>query len=211
MVGKTGPQSAQRRHRDQEVAELQRPQGQHDRSAHQRPLPEAILFDRDDTLIADVPYNGDPDLVAPMPGALSGLERIRALGIPVGVVSNQSGIGRGILTRAQVEAVNARVEQLLGPFDVWEICPHRAEDRCPCRKPAPRMLVDACSTLGVAPRRTVFIGDIGADVQAAAAAGCTGILVPTAVTLQTEVDAAAHVAVDLAAAIDLCLDEGGRS
>src|SRR5699024_4168915 len=154
----------------------------------------------DDTLIADGPYNGDPGLVVPMPGALTGLARIRSHGIPVGAVSNQAGIGRGIRTHDHVTAVHTRVEQRLRPHDGWQLCPHTAQDRCLCREPQPRMLVDACRRLGVEPRRTVFIGDIGADVQAAAAAGCTGVLVPTAVTLQAEVEAAAHVAEDLTAA-----------
>jgi HAD superfamily hydrolase (TIGR01662 family) len=68
-----------------------------------------VLFDRDGTLIVDVPYNGDPARVVPMPGARAALDRLRAAGVRVGVVSNQSGIARGLLTRAQVEAVNARM------------------------------------------------------------------------------------------------------
>lgn len=78
----------------------------------------AVLFDRDDTLIVDVPYNGNPEAVRTMPTAAITLHHLRILGIAVGVVSNQSGIARGLLTHAQVERVNARVERLLGPFDV---------------------------------------------------------------------------------------------
>jgi len=69
----------------------------------------AVLFDRDGTLIRDVPYNGDPNLVEPMPHARDVLQTLRSMGIAVGVVSNQSGIGRGILTTEQVAAVNLRV------------------------------------------------------------------------------------------------------
>ena len=75
-----------------------------------------------------------------------------------------SGVARGLITPRQVEAVNARVEELLGPFDAWVWCPHAARDRCACRKPRPGMVLEAARRLGVAPRDCVLIGDIGADV-----------------------------------------------
>lgn len=165
--------------------------------------PRAILFDRDGTLVVDVPYNGAPERVQPFPGTARVLSRLRNSGIRTGVVSNQSGIARGLLTRAQVDAVNARVEELLGPFDVWEVCPHGPGDGCACRKPLPGMVLSACSRLGLEPAEVGMVGDIGADVQAAAAAGVRAVLVPTPVTLPGEVAAAPLVAPDLAAAVSL--------
>jgi len=170
-----------------------------------RTLPLAVLFDRDGTLVVDVPYNGDPDLVRPMPGALEAVAAVRTAGLPVGVVSNQSGIARGIVTRAQVDAVNARVDELFGGFDTWQVCPHGADEGCVCRKPAPGMVLWAAAALGVDPERTVVIGDIGADVGAAHAAGATAVLVPTATTRQEEVWAADAVADDLPAAVRIAL------
>ena len=167
--------------------------------------PEAVLLDRDGTLVADVPYNGDPSLVTPVPGAREAVERLRAAGIPTGVVSNQSGIARGVLTAAQVDAVNRRVEELLGPLGPWAVCPHGPDDGCRCRKPAPGLVLRAAATLGVDPARVAVIGDIGADVEAARAAGARGVLVPTAVTRPEEVAAAPEVASDLAGAVDLLL------
>ncbi|MHA6625088.1 D-glycero-alpha-D-manno-heptose-1,7-bisphosphate 7-phosphatase [Pseudonocardia sichuanensis] len=164
-------------------------------------MPEAVLFDRDGTLVVDVPYNGDPDRVRPVPGAAAALHLLRAAGIPVGVVSNQSGIARGILTTAQVDAVNRRVDELLGPFAVWQVCPHGPDDGCPCRKPRPGMVLAAAHALGVDPGATAVIGDIGADVRAAAAAGAAAVLVPTPVTRPEEVAAAPVVRVDLDAAV----------
>ncbi len=102
------------------------------------PRPAAVLFDRDGTLVVDVPYNGDPDRVALRPGAREAVERLRRAGIPTGVVSNQSGIARGLLTEREMHAVNARVEDLLGPLGPWTYCPHGPEDGCGCRKPACR-------------------------------------------------------------------------
>jgi HAD superfamily hydrolase (TIGR01662 family) len=167
-----------------------------------RGLPDLVLFDRDGTLVHDFPYNGNPDWVRPVDGAKEALDRLRARGVQVGVVSNQSGVARGLITTDQVEACNARLAELLGPFDVIRYCPHGPDDGCSCRKPAPGMVKDACAELGVDPARCVVVGDIGGDVDAATAAGAVGILVPTPVTRKSEVAAAAHRADTLAAAVD---------
>jgi histidinol-phosphate phosphatase family protein len=169
------------------------------------PLPEAVLFDRDGTLVGDVPYNGDPDRVRPMPGAREALDRLRAAGVAIGVVSNQSGIARGLVTADEVAAVNARVEALLGPFGTWAVCPHGPDDGCACRKPQPGLVVRAAAALGADPRRCVVVGDIGSDVDAGRAAGARGILVPTPLTRAEEVAAAPELAPDLAAIADLLL------
>jgi HAD superfamily hydrolase (TIGR01662 family) len=169
--------------------------------------PEAVLFDRDGTLVLDVPYNSDPDRVEVAPGAREALDRLRATGMRVGVVSNQSGIGRGLLTHEQLDAVNRRVEELLGPFEVWAVCPHAPDQGCACRKPSPGLILDAARTLGVASSRCVVIGDIGSDVEAAQAAGARAILVPNGKTRREEVAAAREVATSLADAVDRLLEE----
>jgi len=174
----------------------------HRRAEPWRGLPDLVLFDRDGTLVVDVPYNGDPAKVAPVPGAREALDRLRRLGVRTGVVTNQSGIGSGRITADQADAVNARVEELLGPFDVWQVCPHARDEGCDCRKPAPGMVKAGCAALGVLPERCVVIGDIGSDVEAAQAAGAAAVLVPTPVTRAEEVRAADHVAPTLAAAVD---------
>jgi HAD superfamily hydrolase (TIGR01662 family) len=167
--------------------------------------PEAVLFDRDGTLVLDVPYNSDPERVEPAPGAREALDRLRAAGIRVGVVSNQSGIGRGLLTREQVDAVNRRVETLLGPMAVWAVCPHAPGEGCACRKPSPGLVLDAARTLRVDPRRCAVVGDIGSDIAAAEAAGARAILVPNGKTRREEVATAPEVAGSLADAVDRLL------
>ncbi|WP_439691532.1 HAD-IIIA family hydrolase [Curtobacterium sp. SP.BCo] len=162
-----------------------------------------LLFDRDDTLVIDVPYNADPHRVVPVPGARRAVERARAAGLAVGVVTNQSVVAKGLATRAQVDATNARVDELVGPFDVWCVCPHDAADDCACRKPRPGMVLDAARLLGIDPSELVVVGDIGADVGAASAAGAQGVLVPTARTLPAEVEAAGTVAATLDEAVGL--------
>jgi histidinol-phosphate phosphatase family protein len=172
-------------------------------SAPERPA--AVLLDRDGTLVADVPYNGDPERVHPLPGVRTALDRLRAAGVPLAVVSNQSGVARGLLRREEVDAVNARVEALLGPLGPWAVCLHGPGDGCSCRKPAPGLVLEAAAALGVDPARCAVIGDIGADVGAALAAGARPVLVPTAITRREEVLAAPELAPDLGAAVDLLL------
>ena len=170
--------------------------------------PDLVLFDRDGTIVHDVPYNAEPDAVRPVQDAREALDRLRHKGIRVGVVTNQSGVGRGLVAPEDLARVNDRVDDLLGPFDVWSQCVHAPEDGCACRKPAPGLVIDACSRLGVEPRRTVVVGDIGGDVAAAQAAGATGVLVPTTATRHEEVAAAPVVRPDLGSVVDDLL--GGR-
>jgi len=174
----------------------------HRRVAPWRGLPDLVLFDRDGTLVHDFPYNGDPAWVRPVEGAKQALDRLRARGVRVGVVSNQSGVARGLITRDDVDACNARLGELLGLFDTVQVCPHGPDDGCACRKPAPGMVKAACAELDVDPRRCVVVGDIGADVDAAAAAGAVGILVPTPVTRKSEVASAGRRARTVTEAVD---------
>ena len=169
------------------------------------PPPAAVLLDRDGTLIRDVPYNSRPELVQPLPGAVAATARLRAAGIRLGVVTNQAGVGRGLITRAQMEAVNQRVDELLGPFGSWAICPHDPADGCACRKPQPFLVQLAAAELGVDPADCVVIGDIGSDAAAAYAAGARAILVPAPATRPGEtagVPTAAGLAEAAAALLD---------
>ena len=165
--------------------------------------PRAILFDRDGTLVHDVPYNGDPSKVDPVDDAAEAVAAARAAGLAVGLISNQSGVARGLITLADVHGVNAELERAVGRFDTRQICPHAPDDGCACRKPAPGMVLAAARELGVRAQDCVVIGDIGADVDAARAAGAAAVLVPTAVTRDEEVAAAPVVASTLLDAVRL--------
>jgi histidinol-phosphate phosphatase family protein len=171
--------------------------------------PEAVLFDRDGTLIADVPYNGDPARVVPMPGAARALERLREAGLAVAVISNQSGVGRGLIEPAQVEAVNRRAGELLGGVGTFLYCPHGPDEGCECRKPAPGMVFEAAARLGVRPDRCAVIGDIAADVQAAQAAGAAAVLVPTPRTEAEDLRMAPRRASSVEEAVERLLAAGG--
>jgi histidinol-phosphate phosphatase family protein len=171
-------------------------------------LPDLVLLDRDGTIVEDVPYNGDPEKVRPVPGAREALERLRASGLRLAVVSNQSGVARGLLAPAQVRAVNDRVEELLGPFDGWFVCPHGEDEGCECRKPRPGLVCAACDAFGVDPATALVIGDIGSDAAAARAAGARSLLVPTPATRCDELGTADSRVRSLPVAVDLVL--GGR-
>ncbi|WP_079127163.1 D-glycero-alpha-D-manno-heptose-1,7-bisphosphate 7-phosphatase [Streptomyces sp. TP-A0874] len=173
-------------------------------------VPAAVLFDRDGTLIEDVPYNPDPERVRVLPGVSEALRLLRSVSIATGVVSNQSGIGRRLVTERQVRGVNERVEELLGPFDTWLYCPHRPEAGCRCRKPAPGLVLEATRRLGVAARDTVVVGDIAADTDAARAAGARAVLVPNAATRPAEIAAEPCTAPDVLTAVRRLLRGAAR-
>jgi D-glycero-D-manno-heptose 1,7-bisphosphate phosphatase len=167
--------------------------------------PEALLCDRDGTLIVDVPYNHDPARVEPLPGVADALQLARAAGLRVGVVTNQSGVARQLVSHEQLRRVNARVCELLGPFDVIVCCPHGEEDGCTCRKPRSGLVTMAAKILGVAPSACVMIGDTGADLAAAHGAGAIGMLVPNDATMPLELRGVAHLHADFASAVDAVL------
>jgi histidinol-phosphate phosphatase family protein len=174
-------------------------------AAPEPPQPEAVLLDRDGTLLFDVAYNGDPAKVAPMPGVLRALERLRSRGLRLAVISNQSGIGRGLIDAEQVSAVNRRAEELLGPVGPWLHCPHGPEQGCGCRKPKPGLVLEAAERLGISPDRCAVIGDIAADVQAAQAAGAAAVIVPTVRTEAEDVRMAPAAADSIEAAVERLL------
>lgn len=143
-------------------------------------LTGAVLFGRDGTLLQDVSCNGDPALVHPAAGIRAALTALRGAGLALGVVSNQPGVARGLIGRRQVEAVQARAEELLGPFDVWAVCPHGSHDGCTCHLPSPALVTAACRALGLPPTRVTVIASGDALVAAALAAGAHPIRVPEA-------------------------------
>jgi histidinol-phosphate phosphatase family protein len=180
---------------------------------HANPEPVlAVLLDRDDTLIEDGPFLNDPNGVRPLPGVPAALSRLRDRGLLIGVVTNQSGVARGLITMPQLAAVNSAVEAVIGPFDDWQVCVHGETDGCRCRKPQPGMVLAAAAELGVPPHRCVMIGDTGGDVKAARAAKAQAILIPTRRTRSAEVHDALlsphmRVAANLGDAVDLVLKE----
>ncbi len=149
-----------------------------------------ILLDRDGTIIFDRNYPHSPDQVELLPNAIAGLHEIVTLGYGLIVISNQSGIGRGIITVEQAESVNNRMRELLAAENITLAaiyhCPHHPDDHCNCRKPATGMIDLAVAEFGLKPSECYVIGDKCADIQLAENVHATGILVRTGYGAETE-------------------------
>ena len=174
----------------------------------------AAFLDRDGTIIAERNYITDPDDVLVLDGAAAGLRALRDAGYLLVVVTNQSGIARGLVTPAQYEAVNGRMVELLRTdgieLDGVYYCPHHPDytGPCPCRKPATGLHEQAARELGIDLTRSVYIGDKRSDVEPAESLGGTGILVRTGhgSAQASALPAGVAVAEDLAAAAALVED-----
>lgn len=139
----------------------------------------ALFLDRDGTLIVDVGYPRDPAQVALLPDAAATLAALPA-DLALVIVTNQSGLARGLITASEAVAVQAEVERQLAVHGVRfagvYVCPHSPEAGCRCRKPEPGMLLDAARDLELDLARSLMLGDKAADVEAGRAAGCGAAL-----------------------------------
>ena len=170
----------------------------------------AVFFDRDNTLIVGDGYLGDPEKVVLMEGAAAAVARARELGYATVVVSNQSGVARGMFDEEAVHAVNARMDEMLAEqnghavIDRHEFCPHHPEgtveryredsDR---RKPKAGMILQAAEALALDLSRSWLIGDAPRDIEAGKAAGCRAILfVPPGVAASPAASASSGVQPD---------------
>lgn len=184
----------------------------------------ALFIDRDGTIIADAHYLADPAGVRLLPGASAAIARANAIGMLVVIVTNQSGIARGLITPAQYEAVRERTEMLLARHgarvDATYHCPHwpATTGPCDCRKPGLGMYQQAAAEFGVSLERSAYIGDRWRDVQPAAATGGIGVLVPGVETPEPDIELArTHVsprsliARSLGEAVDIALSAIGHA
>jgi D-glycero-D-manno-heptose 1,7-bisphosphate phosphatase len=175
----------------------------------------AVFLDRDGTIIRDEHYLADPDGVVLLPGAGRAIQRLNKAELPVVVVTNQSGIARGMLNEAQFEQVTARLDQLLAAtgarIDATYMCPHHPDytGACECRKPGTLLYQRAARDLGLDLEGSWYIGDKLRDVSPARALGGHGILVPSADTPAEDISASRpdiHVASSLDAAVTFVIE-----
>lgn len=148
----------------------------------------AVFLDRDGVIIEDVHYLEKPEQVRLTPGAGAAVARLNAAGLPVVVVTNQSGVARGYFPVERVGEAHRRLDELLAEqgahVDRYYFCPHHPDGtvpafrvECDCRKPRPGMLHRAARDLGVDLDASYLIGDKVSDLEAGAAAGCRTLLV----------------------------------
>lgn len=148
------------------------------------PLRPAVFLDRDGTLMEEVHYCADPALVRLFPGTVDALRELRKAGFLLVIITNQSGIGRGLITVEQYEAVHAELLRQLGhpqaPLidGTWH-CPDAPPTPSPRRKPGPGMVLEAAEALGIDLSASWFIGDKAADVECGRRAGTRTVLVET--------------------------------
>ncbi|HEY7761305.1 MAG TPA: D-glycero-beta-D-manno-heptose 1,7-bisphosphate 7-phosphatase [Burkholderiales bacterium] len=143
-----------------------------------------VILDRDGVINTDSDqFIKTPDEWKPLPGSLEAIARLTHSGFRVVVCSNQSGVGRGLLDMAALNAINDKMYKALAPFggriDALFYCPHPAEANCACRKPRPGMFQDIAKRFNVTLAGVPSVGDSLRDMQASAAAGCQPILVLT--------------------------------
>ena len=143
--------------------------------------PTTAFVDRDGTLIRDTGYVSSPADVELLPGAAEAVRLLNAAGIPVVVVTNQSGIGRGYFDMAAFHAVQERFLSLLSEagarIEATYVCPHSPEDGCSCRKPGVGLYLLAAAELGVETAGGLYVGDSPRDSLPARELGGLGMLV----------------------------------
>lgn len=151
-------------------------------------LNKAIFLDKDGTLVEDVPYNVNPELIVLASGAGESLRLLHQQGFQIIVVSNQSGVARGYFAEAALIPVEQRLQQQLTAYGVplagFYYCPHHPDGivapyaiACSCRKPQPGLITRAAVELEIDLAQSWFVGDILHDVAAGRAAGCRTILI----------------------------------
>ena len=177
-------------------------------------LRPAVFLDRDGTINVDTVHVSSAETVRLIPGAAAAIARMNAAGIPVIVISNQSGIGRGLFTVEEYERVRARIDELLAAAGARVLttyyCPHSpdAAPPCECRKPGPGRYRQAAAEHGIDLAQSWYVGDRLRDIQPARTFGGRGILVPRDTTPAADLVAARDgfaISTSLGAAVDRIL------
>jgi D-glycero-D-manno-heptose 1,7-bisphosphate phosphatase len=170
-------------------------------------LSPAIFVDRDGTVMEDCDYCSDPKDVKIFPGVADALRRLKSRGFKLIIITNQSGIGRGLMTIEQYRAVEAAVmRQLDGLIDATYFCPDVPGQRSSCRKPAPGMVLQAKREHWIVLSRSFFIGDKEIDVECGRNAGVRTIRVQTGFQHDTTGGTGDCVAKDLPTAAEIILN-----
>src|SRR5580765_6681235 len=170
-------------------------------------LSSAVFIDRDGTIMEDTDYCSHPKDVRIFPGVLEALRRLKARGFKLIIITNQSGIGRGLFTLDQYRAVESEVLRQLGDglVDTTYYCPDAPGQHSECRKPAPRMVVKATLDHQIDLSRSFLIGDKEVDVECAHSAGVRAIRVKTGIQRDVIGSNADWVVDDMPAAVQVIL------
>src|SRR5438094_6039166 len=172
------------------------------------PLSPAVFIDRDGTIMQDADYCSDPREVKIFPRVAEALRRLKSKGFKLIIITNQSGIGRGLITVEQYRAVEAEVLRQLGDglIDATYFCPDVPGQPSTCRKPAAGMVIDATREHQIELSRSFLIGDKEIDVECAHNAGVRAIRVRTGFQCDSTASMADWIADDLPAAVEIILN-----
>jgi histidinol-phosphate phosphatase family protein len=140
---------------------------------------KAVFLDRDGTLNDDPGYLNHPDQVVLLPQVGEALQKLKAAGFLLIVISNQSGVGRGLIQAEALPKIHARLNELLRPWSVqvddFGLCFHVPTENCDCRKPKPGLICDMVARWNIDLSRSYFVGDRISDLEAGRAAGCGAV------------------------------------
>jgi D-glycero-D-manno-heptose 1,7-bisphosphate phosphatase len=172
------------------------------------PLSPAVFMDRDGTIMEDCDYCSDPKNVRVFPGVIEALARLKSRGFKVIIITNQSGIGRGLFTLGQYQEVEAEVLRQIGQglIDATYFCPDVPGQHSICRKPAPGMIIRAAQEHRIGLDRSFLIGDKEIDVECGHNAGVRAIRVRTGFEKDMTGSMADWIADDVCAAVDIVLN-----
>lgn len=165
-----------------------------------------VVLDRDGTVVVDRDYLDDPDELEFLPGAAEALRVLHQRGYRLIVISNQSGVGRGLFSLERLQEINARLQQMVRAAGAElagiYCCPHRPEEGCACRKPGTALLLQAARELAFDPKASIVIGDKASDVELGRRVGAITLWIRSDAEpgAGAEPAAADHVVPDLAAA-----------
>src|ERR1700728_971595 len=168
---------------------------------------KVVILDRDGTMVIDRGYLDDAAGLEFLPGAAEGLRSLHSQGYRLVVISNQSGVGRGLFPIERVYAMNARLERMAeeAGFALERIyfCPHAPDAGCDCRKPALRLMMQAAAEFGFDPGAAIVIGDQESDVEFGRRAGALTILIGKPVSRPVPSSSPDYIVVDLREAADV--------
>lgn len=142
-------------------------------------MAKAVFFDRDHTLNPDPGYINDPDLFDLYPWVPEELAKLKANGFLLIIVSNQSGIARGLITWEQLNLIHRKMDEILIQkvnlkIDSYQICPHHPDEGCECRKPRTKLIFDAVKTFNIDLTQSFMVGDRASDLETGKNAGMRG-------------------------------------
>lgn len=169
---------------------------------------KTLILDRDGTIVFDRDYLADPAGLEWLPGAADALRSLHQRGYRLIVITNQSGVGRGMFSLSQLQQMNLRLQEMASAcgahLERIYYCPHRPEDHCECRKPAPALLHQAAREFGFDPADAVVIGDKSSDIELGRRVGALTIrIAPAQHALPTPAREADYVVASLLEAVSI--------